>query len=194
MSDEKLNEKTLVEQTLIAQTLAGDTNAFGELVGKYQDRLYNTIFRIVGNQEDTQDVVQEAFLQAFVHLARFRQSSQFYTWIYRIAYNIAIGCLHQRNRLISVERLADDFSETIVDRGETPPEEIGRQEDATLLWATIDQLPIEYRAPLVLREMEDASYEDIAEILNIPVGTVRSRLHRARIALRDAILRVRNDF
>ena len=190
----KVTGEDVSDEKLIEKTLSGEVEAFGELVEKYQDRLYNTMFRIVGNPDDTQDVVQEAFLQAYANLSRFRMSSQFYTWIYRIAYNIAVACLHQRRRQVSADDLAADFSESIADKSETPVEETSRQEDAALLWNAIEKLPTDYRAPLVLREMEGASYEEISELLGIPVGTVRSRLHRARIALRDAILRMRNDF
>lgn len=181
------------DEQLIKKTLSGDVEAFGDLVVKYQNRLFNTVFRIVGNQEDAQDIVQEAFLQAFSNLSRFRMSSQFYTWLYRIAFNVAVNTLQQRKRFISVESLPEDIGESFVDKGETAQEETSRREDAAILWSAIDRLPLDYRAPLVLREIEDASYEEIAEMLKIPVGTVRSRLHRARIALKEMMQRHRND-
>lgn len=181
------------DEQLIKKTLSGDVEAYGELVVKYQNRLFNTVFRMVGNQEDAQDIVQEAFLQAFSNLSRFRMSSQFYTWLYRIAFNIAINILQQRKRSISVESLPDDIGESFVDKGESAQEETSRRESAAILWAAINRLPLDYRSPLVLREIENASYEEIAEMLKIPVGTVRSRLHRARIALKEIMQRHRND-
>ncbi|MDO5553137.1 MAG: sigma-70 family RNA polymerase sigma factor [Planctomycetia bacterium] len=181
------------DERLIQQTLAGDADAFGHLVEKYQDRLYNTVYRIVGTAEDAQDVVQESFLQAYANLSRFRMSSRFYTWLYRIAYNLSVANLAQRKRTVSVEEVFDGKPEQLVDRGEMPEEHTKREEDAAILWKAINRLPEEYRSPLVLREIDNWSYEEIAEILHIPVGTVRSRLHRARNALKEIILRQRDD-
>lgn len=183
MSDEKL----------IEQTLSGDQNAFGVLVERYQDRLYNIVYHIVNDYEDARDVVQEAFLQAFANLDRFRGSSRFYTWIYRISFNIAVGHLRQRKRTISMEKILEERGEFFADKGDSPEMLSTREEDAKILWDGINRLPVEYRSPLILREIEGASYDDIAEMLDVPVGTIRSRLHRARIALKEIIERQKDS-
>lgn len=181
------------DEELIEQTLSGNQDAFAELVTRYQDRLYNVVYHIVNDREDASDIVQETFLQSYTNLSRFRMSSRFYTWIYRIAFNISIGTLRQKKRKVSMEQIMEDYGECIAAKGESPEHKITREESSKLLWEAINRLPEEYKTPLVLREMEDASYDDIAEILHVPVGTVRSRLHRARIALKEIIERRRKD-
>lgn len=178
------------DEELIEQTLAGDKEAFGRLALKYQERVYNLALPIVGNAEDAMDVVQESFLQALAHLASFRRSSRFYTWLYRIAYNCAVGALRKRKKTTSVDAVVEEFGDPFEADVEPPDAEARRNDDVRLLRAALAKLPEEYRAPLVLREIDGANYEQIAEILNVPVGTVRSRLHRARAALRESLERV----
>lgn len=177
------------DEELIDKTLAGDTTAFGLLARKYQDRVYNLALPIVGNADDAMDVTQETFLQALSHLSSFRRSSRFYTWLYRIAYNCAVGSLRRRKRTVSVDSLVEEYGETFESNVEAPDARARLADDARILQAALDELPLEYRAPLILREIEGANYEQIAETLNIPVGTVRSRLHRARASLRATLER-----
>ncbi len=181
------------DEQLIEQTLAGNQDAFRILVERYQDRLYNMVFHIVNDTEEARDVVQETFMQSYANLSRFRQSSRFYTWLYRIAYNIAIGMLRQRKRTVSMEHILEESGECFADPGDGPDIRSTKEEDARILWESIERLPLEYRTPLILREIDGMSYEEIAETLNVPVGTVRSRLHRARIALKEMIERKRHD-
>ena len=182
------------DERLIDATLAGDKNAFGELARKYQDRVYNLALPIVGNADDALDVVQETFLQALTHLESFRRSSRFYTWLYRIAYNCAVGALRRRGRTTSVDRIVEEIGECFESPVEAPDAKSKREDDVQALREALAKLPEEYRAPIVLREIEGANYERIAEVLEIPIGTVRSRLHRARSALREALERRRDDF
>ncbi len=177
------------DEELIDKTLAGDSSAFGVLARKYQDRVYNLALPIVGNVDDAMDVTQETFLQALSHLDSFRRSSRFYTWLYRIAYNCAVGSLRRRRRTVSVDYVIDEYGETFESNVEAPDARASLSDDAKLLKVALDKLPLEYRTPLILREIEGANYEQIAETLNIPVGTVRSRLHRARASLREALER-----
>lgn len=175
------------DELLINQTLAGQKEAFGELVLKYQERVYNLALPIVGNPEDALDVTQETFVQALTHLSTFRRSSRFYTWLYRIAFNCAAGALRRRRRSVSVDSVLEDFGDSFEADVEAPDAEVDRRDNVRLLQAALDKLPEDYRRPLVLREMHEASYEEIAITLNVPIGTVRSRLHRARAALREAL-------
>jgi RNA polymerase sigma-70 factor, ECF subfamily len=175
---------------LILETMAGKTAAFGQLVQKYQDRLYNTIVHVVGAPEDARDVVQDAFVQAFVKLDTFQQSSAFYTWLYRIAFNLAASLCRRRRPAASVEQLREASGEEPADEGEGPLERLEERERARQVQEAIAALSEEHRSVLVLREIDGHCYETIAEILDLPVGTVRSRLHRARLQLRDVLKEV----
>jgi RNA polymerase sigma-70 factor (ECF subfamily) len=181
---------------LIGQTLAGQTAAFGQLVQKYQDRLHNTVVHVVGSAEDAKDVVQEAFVQAFLKLESF-QGARFYTWLYRIAFNVAATHCRRRGAMRSAERIA--LGEGRLgqreqghpqDAADGPSERLEREERCRQVRHAISQLPEEHRVVLVLREMDGCCYETIAEILDLPVGTVRSRLHRARMQLREQLKEV----
>ena len=182
------------DEELIQQCLAGDKTAYEKLVLKYQDRLYNTMSRIAENNEDALDVVQETFLQAYLRLASFRQSSKFYTWVYRIAFNLAMGLRRKRKPNLSVETMFDEAGDEPTDDSITPLDRIGNEEMSKILWAAIDRLHDEYRSVIVLREIEGCSYEEISQILDLPVGTVRSRLHRARNLLKDLLQKHERHF
>jgi RNA polymerase sigma-70 factor, ECF subfamily len=178
---------------LIAETLAGNQAAFGQLVKKYQDRLYHTAVHLLGSPEDALDVVQETFVQAFVKLDSFRGSSAFYTWLYRIAINQSISLRRRRRPMSSVDQTREITGEEPVDTAEGPDRRLVQQERAEQLHAALAALSEEHRAILVLREMEGCDYEEIAEILDLPVGTVRSRLHRARVQLKELLKTVMQE-
>ena len=165
--------------------LAGDTAAFGRLVGLYQDRLYNSLLRVLGSAEDARDITQDAFVQAFVKLETFRGSSAFYTWLYRIAYNLAISLTRREHKMASLDGVKTDWGGEPMDGHAGPDADILRREQAELVHAGLATLSMEYRQILVLREIDGYRYEEIAEILELPIGTVRSRLFRARLQLRD---------
>jgi RNA polymerase sigma-70 factor (ECF subfamily) len=170
---------------LIAATLAGDTAAFGRLVHVYQDRLYNSLLRVVG--EDAADIVQDAFVQAYTKLDTFRGSSAFYTWLYRIAFNLAMSHARRGRKTQSLESMKASWGNEPVDGQPSPEAGIERRENVELVHAALAALSTEYRTILVLREIDGCRYDEIAEILEMPVGTVRSRLFRARLALRDQL-------
>lgn len=170
---------------LIEKTLAGDSAAFGELVRKYQDRLYNTMVHVSGNTEDAYDVVQDAFVQAFVKLETFKHSSRFYTWLYRIAFNMAATMRRRQRPVVSIEMGRDLHGGDPMTTNQGPEQILEQQENRDRVQAAIARLGDEHREVVVLRDIEGCSYETIAEILDVPVGTVRSRIHRARSALRD---------
>ncbi len=172
---------------LIEATLAGDTAAFGQLVGRYQDRLYNALARVLNSAEDARDVVQDAFVQAFLKLNTFRGSSAFYTWLYRIAFNLAMSHARKQRPLVSLDRVKDGYGSEPVDDSPLPEAGLAQRERVELVHSALAELSIEYRQILVLRELEGCRYDEIAEILALPAGTVRSRLFRARLQLRDQL-------
>ncbi len=172
---------------LIAETLAGDSAAFGLLVTKYQNRLYNSVAHMTGDAEDAKDTVQDAFVQAFVKLESFRQSSGFYTWLYRIAFNLSISRHRRKKSAVSVERLRESSGHEPIEPGEGPEGHAKQNETCRQVREAIAQLPEEQRSVLVLREIDGCDYESIASILEVPIGTVRSRLSRARLGLRDLL-------
>jgi RNA polymerase sigma-70 factor (ECF subfamily) len=172
---------------LIDEALRGDVESFGELVRKYQDRLFNTVVHVAGQREEAEDVVQEAFVQAFLKLASFQRTAAFYTWLYRIAFNIAISRRRRHKAETSIDHHREAAGLEPLDNGEAPDDRVLREERAELVSGALQRLSDEHRTILVLREMEGCCYETIAEILDLPVGTVRSRLHRARLQLRDEL-------
>jgi RNA polymerase sigma-70 factor (ECF subfamily) len=183
------------DRALIGRTLAGEPAAFGELVLRYQDRLYNSLFRLLGSHEDARDTVQDAFVQAFVKLESFRGTSAFYTWLYRIGFNLAMSHSRRQRPLASVEAERLDHGREPVDSLPAPDAGLELSERAIQVQRALAELSSEQRSVIVLREIDDLSYEQIAEILELPVGTVRSRLFRARLELRDrlaAMLNVEN--
>ena len=182
------------DQRLIVECLRGDPAAFGVLVRRYQDRLYNTVFRLVGNAEDAQDVVQEAFLNAYQSLGGFKGDSLFFTWLYRIAVNAAISFKRKRRVVIPIDAARGVVSG--VPRGVEPPDpsELSRpghaleqEEQERRIQRALNRLSPEHRAVLILKDMEGQKYETMAEILQVPIGTIRSRLHRARLELRELL-------
>ena len=172
---------------LVAATLAGDTASFGQLVDRYQDRLVNSATRFLGNHDDARDVVQDAFVQAFTKLPTFRGNAAFYTWLYRIAFNLAMTHARRRRPQASLDRGRDELGNEPMDLNPGPVAGAAVGERAALVHAALAELDDEFRQAIVLRELEGCTYEQIAEIADIPVGTVRSRLYRARLALRDRL-------
>jgi RNA polymerase sigma-70 factor (ECF subfamily) len=172
------------DRRLIADCLRGQTAAFGELVRRHQDRLFSTVYRLVDNAEDAQDVVQEAFLSAYQSLDRFKGDAQFYTWLFRIAVNAAISLKRRQRVTLPLERgrheeRASEFRD--------PGHALEQAEQERRVQEALNRLSPEHRAVLVLKDMEDQKYETMAAILRVPIGTVRSRLHRARMELRELL-------
>ena len=181
------------DDQLIDQTLSGDTEAFGLLVRKYQDRLCHSLRQVLGSTHDVEDVVQQAFVQAFVKLETFQRSSSFYTWIYHIAMNTALT-LRRRTAVRAVRIVdADGQVRDVADPGPAPDGRLDQQERAAQVQAALATLAEEQRAVLVLREIDGLDYEAIGEVLAIPVGTVRSRLFRARAQFAERMKMVLQD-
>ncbi len=185
--DDSLNSD---DQQFIDACLAGDTEAFGRLVERHQDRLCNTLFNVLGSTEDARDVAQESFVQAFNKLDTFQGRSAFYTWLYRIAMNTAVTYRRKHRRgTISIEASRERIGSEPVDArpDNQPDQQMEAAERQALVRTALSEISIEYRTVLVLKEMEGLKYEEIAEIVNCPIGTVRSRIHRARNDLRERL-------
>ena len=178
------------DQRWIDRCLDGESAAFGELVRRYQDRLYNTVYRLVENPDDALDVVQDAFLNAYQSLDGFKGDSLFFTWLYRIAVNTAISHKRKQRVLLSIDAglggasSVEPHDDSAYSR---PSESLERAEQEQRVQHALARLSPEHRTVLVLKEMEGQKYEEIADILGVPIGTVRSRLHRARAELRELL-------
>jgi len=175
---------------LIDDALAGNSSAFGRLVTRYQDRLYNTLVHVVGSTDEAYDVVQDAFVQAYLKLRSFQRNSAFYTWLYRIAFNLAISRRRRHKPTTSIEQSRELTGGEPTSHDDAPCDPLDREERVQQVRTALGNLSEEFRTVLVLREIDGCCYETIAEVLDLPVGTVRSRLHRARLELREQLKEV----
>ena len=188
----------VTDQQLVERVQQGDKKAFDLLVLKYQQRVVNLVSRFVRNQSDALDVTQEAFIKAYRALPKFRGDSAFYTWMYRIAVNTAKNHLAQMSR--RPFEAEQDISEAEQFQGESalkdnasPEHLMMRDQIQEVVARTIDNLPEDLKTAITLRELEGLSYEDIASVMECPIGTVRSRIFRAREAI-DKELKPLIDF
>jgi len=182
-----------IDQQLVERVQRGDKQAFGLLVDKYRRKLGRLLSRFIRDQAEVEDVVQEAFIKAYRALPNFRGESAFYTWLYRIGINTA------KNYLVSMGRRPQTSNEIEVDDAEnfedgdelrtldTPETELMTQEIAKTVQLAIDALPEDLKTAIVLREIEGLSYEEIATMMDCPIGTVRSRIFRARESIAERL-------
>ena len=178
------------ENQLIQLVRDGDLSAWGELIQIHQDRLYNSILRVVGHPDRARDVVQDAFIQAIENFSRFDGKSQFSTWLYRIAFNRAMTMYRRQKGEVSLDVAREKVGdETMATSQDQPEDRVLTSELVDEVHQALEQLTAEHLAVMILREIEGCEYEQIAEILDISIGTVRSRLHRARAEMRR-LLRV----
>lgn len=178
---------TTPDSELIQECLQGDTNAFGTLVERYQDRLYNSLLRTTQSPDEAAEIAQQAFVYAFRKLASFRGDSAFYSWLFRIAMNAMISeKRRQRRQAVSLEANREKSGSEPIDGDleNDPSRPLELDERRLIVERALAELSEEFRTVIVLKEIEDLKYEQIAEILDCPIGTVRSRLHRAREELR----------
>lgn len=183
MTDQQNNDRQLV-----ARVQKGDRRAFDLLVIKYQHRILSLVGRFVPDFAEAQDVTQEAFVKAYRALPGFRGDSQFYTWMYRIAVNTAKNYLVSRGRRTPTRDIDLEDAEFFADEAnmkdiETPDSLLQRDQLQKVVFDAIDALPEELKRAVTLRELEGLSYEEIAEVMDCPIGTVRSRIFRAREAI-----------
>lgn len=174
---------------LVTRSRSGDVEAFTALVKRYEVRVYNLAYRLLSNADDAADVAQEAFMAAYESIGRFRAESSFYTWLYRIAVNKALTYRRSRSSRLDAatggqETLAFD---TAADGSPGPSRRVEDMERDEMVQSMIAALPDDFRSVVVLKDIEGLEYEEIADVMEIPLGTVKSRLHRGRLLLRDAL-------
>lgn len=192
ISEHSRMSEAQVDQLLVEQVQKGDTKAFDLLINKYQHRIVSLVARYVSDQTEAQDVAQEAFIKAYRAIDRFRGDSAFYTWLYRIAINTAKNWLVARKRrppasdIDAADAEQYDMESRLKEQG-TPENEMMREEIKRTVFDTISELPDDLRTAIMLREMEGMSYEDIALTMDCPIGTVRSRIFRAREAIDEKL-------
>lgn len=185
------------DAVLVARCQQNDLTAFDEMVARYQHKIYGYVRRLVGNDTDAEDITQEVFLKALISLHAFRAESSLQTWLFRIATNLCRDLLRRRQRergWFSLWRRAEDEAEggadsllEIPDHEGNPERQLLREELNYLLQCAIERLPTAMREVLILHDLEALSYEEIAQALGIPLGTVKSRLFHARARLREAL-------
>jgi RNA polymerase sigma-70 factor (ECF subfamily) len=186
--------KMLDDASLVAEYLAGQPRAFDALVDRYQSRLLNFIYRTVGDRERSEDLVQEVFIRVHRHLARFDRAKKFSTWIYTIASNLAKNELRNRSRnpIVLFQTMTSGWDDEerpleFEDPTARPDDLFRKRHVRSLVEQTVAQLPQHHREVFVLRELEGRSYEEIAEITHCNLGTVKSRLNRARSSFAEII-------
>jgi RNA polymerase sigma-70 factor (ECF subfamily) len=192
----------LSDEELVALARAGDVAAFEELIGRHEEKLYRLAMRFVRNETDAAEILQETFLSAWRNLGSFQGKAQFASWIYRVAVNAALMMLrsHKRHPQVAVEDVSPEaLGEAAsnapqgvgagVDWSRRPDEQFQSEELRQQIQGAVDELPESQRAVFLLRDVDGLSTEETAEILQVTVPTVKTRLHRARLALREAITR-----
>ncbi len=209
---EPINLAARRELDLLRKAQHGDRASYGQLVVAYQDRLYNALLRLVGDSEEARELTQEAFTRGLMKLNSFRGDASPYTWLFRIAVNLAISHLRkvQRHRVFSLDapprngngRHDDDQASSLAERvsrngsalgsagggsADRPPDDLERKELHGEVLSALGRLDAEYRAVLVMRDIEGFDYQQMADVLGLPLGTLKSRLFRARLALRDEL-------
>jgi RNA polymerase sigma-70 factor (ECF subfamily) len=179
--------KQLDDSGVVAAFLDGEKRAFGELVERYQTRLLNFVYRTTGDRERAEDLVQETFIRVYRHLHRFDQSKKFSTWVYTIASNLAKNELRNRSRnpLVLFQTIKKNWDADArplewEDNTYRPDDLFRKRHLKSMVENTVDQLPEHHRTVFILREMEGKTYEEIADITGANLGTVKSRLNRAR--------------
>ncbi len=190
-----MEQAPIKDASLVQEALEGNQLSFQLLVERYQGRLFALMRRYTRNAVEVEDVVQETFLKAYGRLGSFQHQSSFYTWLYRIAINTVLDFLKRRGRS-PVQTVEDpEAAGEVPERGIVRPESrLEREEIAEVTHKVLAELPEIFRTVLVLREFEDMAYQEMADLLGISIGTVESRLFRARARVKDALVRLHPEY
>jgi len=180
------------DSELIKRALGGDQHAYAAILDRYRGPISTLIFRMVKNREETEDLVQEAFIKAFNSLASFNEQYAFSTWLYKIAVNNCIDHFRKKRlRVFSIDKPIEskdgELQRELPDTTSAADRHLLNEEKTTLIQDAIDSLPEKYRMSIILRHTEEKSYEEIAEIMQIPLGTVKARIFRAREMLKKKL-------
>ena len=182
------------EQLLLDRSKSGDVAAFEKLIEAYQKKIFNLAFRIVGNYDDASDLTQEAFIRIFKSIANFKEQSSFSTWVYRITTNVCLDEIRKKKnrRMLSLDeeiQVEDGEMKRQVVSGDPLPDEVAEKEELrSIVSNAINSLPEEQRLVISLRDIQGLRYDEISEVLDCPSGTVKSRINRARQALKNVLL------
>ncbi len=183
-----IKEKTVTDEQLIARFQQGDLQAFDVLVRRYKDQLLNFVYRFVGNRSDAEDIVQETFLRVYKNKHYYKEIAKFSTWVYTIASNLAKTELRRRKRhkIFSVSNFVNEERDyDIPDRDHSPERKVDGTLKEDIIQKAIEKLPPKFKEVIILRDVQGFAYEEISQILNIPLGTVKSRVNRGRLKLQE---------
>jgi len=180
------------DEELVRRAQAGKTEAFEELVRRYERKVYNVVYRLLGNHEDASEVLQDTFLRAYRFIGKFQFKSSFFTWLYRIATNTSLTRMRKRRSPVVMsldEPVGEDgdLAIEIPDHKYNPETMMRQRELRELVQKAVDGLPEDYRSVVVLRDLEGLSNEEVSKIMKLSVPAVKSRLHRGRLALRETL-------
>jgi RNA polymerase sigma-70 factor (ECF subfamily) len=180
------------DDELVRRVQAGNTEAFEELVRRYERKVYNITYRLMGNEQDASEALQDAFLRAYRFIDKFQFKSSFFTWLYRIATNVSLSRLRRREKVetVSIDQPvneAGDLPFEIPDVKYGPEKLMQQRELRAALQKAVDELAEDYRSVVVLRDLEGLTNEEVSKVLNLSVAAVKSRLHRGRLVLREKL-------
>lgn len=181
------------DEELVGLCLQGDEGAYEELVCRYSRGVYNYVVRLIGYQEEARDATQEAFIKAFRALGSFKPQNKFKSWLFRIAHNHCIDILRRRRPTVSLDIMREDDDEgaspiQLADGGADPERRMLASETGEWLQKAVEKLPEAYREVIILRHFQELSYQEIAQILKLPLGTVKTNIFRARELIRKQML------
>lgn len=178
----------LTDQDLVQKTLDGDKEAFSVLVQRYQRQIYSLTYRLTNDPEDARDLAQEVFIHIYKVLGKYDQNRKFFSWMYKVATNVCYNFLRRgRNeQAVTLDKVIE-FAPLGGSEGAQPEEYYERRETQTLVRQAVAELPDKYRLPLVLRYLEDLSYREIAEFMDLPVTTIETRLYRGKALLQKRL-------
>ena len=177
---------------LIAASKQGDQDAFAQLVQRYQHRVFNLVFRMLQQYEEATEITQETFLAAWQGLPSFRGDARFPTWLYRIAYNCSLKQLEQRKRDKALQ-VALQAEQVVASTDKRADAELEARDRQALIQESLSHLPAKYRVVLILRHLQEMTYEEMAEILTMPIGTIKTHLFRARNLLKERLQALDRD-
>ena len=177
----------LDDQQLVQASKLGDQDAFSQLVLRYQRRIFNLVYRIVQHYEEASEITQDAFLAAWQGLPSFRGDARFATWLYRIAYNCALKQVeaHKRDKALQAVLQAEQALDGLDDRQRDADAGLAAREQQAVVQEQLSYLPAKYRIVLILRHLQEMTYEEMADMLKMPVGTIKTHLFRARNLLKE---------
>lgn len=182
------------EKILLKKAIMGDVESFEKLIEKYQLKAYNIALRMLGNEEDAKDALQDSFIKIFNSLSSFREESSFYTWIYRIVSNTCHDALKKRNKGSHISSLThyknslEGEIEDIKDDTVLPDKLMENKENVSVILESIEKLSLEHKQVIILRDIQGFSYEEISKIIDCSEGTVKSRINRARLKLKEILI------